>query len=64
MNLQLTTTEKLDIDLQAIKDALEFLECKDIQERTEFVRMLSNRLRGELKSTENRLTSIITEKTL
>lgn len=62
MNISLTEIEKLEIHVEAIKDAQKFLECKTIKEQSEFVRWLSNSLRSQAKSEQNRLTSLITDK--
>ena len=59
MNIQLTTTEKLDIQISVCKDVKNFLECKDIESQVKWLESHLIELKSKALSEKSRLESII-----
>jgi len=64
MNIQLTRIEKLEIRESTCKDVKNFLRCKDIDSQVKWLESHLIELKSQSKSEQNRLQSIIKEKTL
>ena len=61
MNFQLTTTEKLDIQISVCKDVKKFLECKGLENQVKWLESHLIELKSQSKSESNRLESIIND---